>query len=72
MMSEEIIELSSEDEIPKKIEKKKLKTLRKDPKQLSLKNFIKTGENDYFKTHKTSSLPAQVIYFSSILFEYSA
>ncbi|KAG5675357.1 hypothetical protein PVAND_005266 [Polypedilum vanderplanki] len=57
--SNEVIELSSEDEKPKKIVKKKLKTLRKDKTQVSIKNFIVGNQNNYFKTHKSSSLPAQ-------------
>lgn len=43
-----------------KINKKKLKTIRKDPAQLSMKNFISGNIQNYFSTTKESSLPAQV------------
>jgi hypothetical protein len=66
-MSDEVIVLSSEDEAPKPVQKKKLKTLRKDPKQTSIKNFITGDQNNYFKTFKSSSLPAQASARSNLI-----
>lgn len=55
-----VIELSSDEEPPKKEVKKKLKTLRKDNKQPVLKNYFQVKNENYFSTHKKSSLPIQV------------
>lgn len=63
MAESEIVELSSDDEKPKMVTKKKLKTLRKDQKQPTLKNYFEITNKNYFSCYKNSKLPAQVCFF---------
>jgi hypothetical protein len=64
MEESEVVELSSEDEKkPKMVAKngkKKLKTLRKDQKQPTLKNYFDVTNKNYFSTFSQAQLPAQV------------
>lgn len=58
----EIIQLSSEDDAKykPKVDKKKLKTLRKDQKQPKIQNYFEVKHENYFATFKKAQLPAQV------------